>query len=63
MIQYEYENHLLVSEVEMERKLSKAEQEKLMWMWNEDSALQLIYRNFEDFVFSHTGYRSNPNAK
>lgn len=47
----------------MDRKLTKAEQEKLMWMWNEDSALQLIYRNFEDFVFARTGYRSNNNAK
>lgn len=42
----------------MERKLSKAEQEKLMWLWNEDAGLQLVYGTFERFVEARTGYKS-----
>lgn len=38
-------------------KLSKEDEQKLMWIWHDDSALQLIYRTFEDFVFARTGYK------
>lgn len=35
--------------------LSKPEQEKLAWMWMEDSGLQLIYKSFNAFVESRVG--------
>lgn len=38
-------------------KLSKEEQMKLMFMWNEDPALELIYKDFNSFVYVRTGYK------
>ena len=37
------------------RVLSKAEQMDLMFMWNEDKNLELIYRTFERFVEARVG--------
>ena len=37
------------------RKLSKAEQMDLMFMWNEDKNLELIYKSFERFVEARVG--------
>ena len=37
------------------RKLSKKEQMDLMFMWNEDKNLELIYKSFERFVEARVG--------
>lgn len=36
-------------------KLSKEEQVKLMFMWNEDPSLALIYKTFANYVESRVG--------
>lgn len=47
----------------MKRELSKEYQIKLMWAWNDDPNLELIYKTFDNYVKSRCNMTIPPDHK